>query len=140
MARVRTRIETHHGAYVRLYGSDKVGNNMFLRGLRVETQAKLNLARNPRRIDTGRLRASIGTTRIRRGLVKGARVGTNVNYAIYVMRGTGIYGPRRTRILPRVKSALRWRGKTGGWIFAKSTKGMRPNNFLLDAIPAAKLG
>ena len=47
--------------------------------------------------------------------------------------GTGIYGPRGARIVPKNAKVLAWRSrkpvsgtKTGGWIFAKSIKGMKP--------------
>lgn len=68
--------------------------------------------------------------------------------------GTGIYGPRRHRIVPkavwanekRVKAGkkpkpipakkpkmLAWQGEDGKWIRAKSVAGMKPNNFLWRA-------
>lgn len=146
MARVRTRTESHPAAYARLYDSPAVGNNMFLRGLRVEARAKQNLNLNsPRRVDTGRLRAGIGTTRIRREFrgvfVRGARIGTRVFYGRFVHEGTGIYGPRKQLIVPKRAKALRFKPKGGtGFVYVKSVKGMKPNRFLTDALPAAKLG
>lgn len=146
MARVRIRVESHPAAYQRLYDSRAVGENMFQRGLRVETRAKQNLNLNtPRRVDTGRLRASIGTSRIRvevKGfMVRGARVGTRVFYGRHVHEGTGLYGPRKRLIVPIRAKALRFKPKgEAGFIYVKSVKGMKPNRFLTDAIPAAKLG
>ena len=53
-------------------------------GLQAEGYAKLELENTPRRVDTGRLRASIAHTAKR----ETAYVGTNVEYAIYVHEGT----------------------------------------------------
>lgn len=61
--------------------------NMMLRGVRVETAAKQRLGSNPRRIDTGRLRASISTGPAVTEPI-GAAVGTNVEYARFVLFGT----------------------------------------------------
>lgn len=51
-------------------------------------------------------------------------------YAPYVHEGTGLFGPLRRRIVPKVKRALRWVGKSGQAIFARSTAGQQPNPFL----------
>jgi HK97 gp10 family phage protein len=53
-------------------------------GLQAEGYAKLELENTPRRVDTGRLRASISHTAKR----ETAYIGTNVEYAIYVHEGT----------------------------------------------------
>src|SRR5262245_59647313 len=76
---------------------------LLARGLRVETKAKQNLAGvgGPKRIDTGRLRASIHTAVAFRNGVPAVTVGTNVFYAAWVHDGTGIYGPRQQPIRPR---------------------------------------
>lgn len=142
MATIRTRVRHHPGAYLALYASRNVGENMFLRGLRVETRAKQNLNLNtPRRVDTGRLRSDISTTRIRRGIVHGARVGTRVLYGRYVHEGTGIYGPRRRMIVPKRAAVLRFKPKGSAvYVYARSVKGMKPNRYLTDALPAARLG
>jgi len=67
---------------------DSLARDMLRRGLRVETAAKRRISHSPRRIDTGRLRASINTQIFRRNGVPGARIGTNVEYALYVHNGT----------------------------------------------------
>ena len=54
-------------------------------GMAAETQAKLNLESNPRRIDTGNLRNSISHAPADEDTMC---VGTNVEYAIYVELGT----------------------------------------------------
>jgi hypothetical protein len=135
------RVVTHPAAYAGVYSSRRIADNMFLRGLRVETKAKTLLSTSPRRVDSGRLRSSVNTRRIRHGISHGARVGTSVFYGIYVHRGTGIYGPFHTPILPRQATRLRFRPKgSSKYIFVTSVKGMRPNPFLVNALPAAKMG
>lgn len=54
-------------------------------GMAAETYAKLNLESDPRRIDTGNLRGSIGHAPDGDDTMC---VGTNVDYAIYVEMGT----------------------------------------------------
>lgn len=125
---------------LRLLGSDKLAANMFVRGLLVEGRAKQNLSRPPRRIDTGLLRASIHTSRIVVGGLPGAQVGSPLKYAWYVHDGTGLYGPKRVKITPKVKKFLRFRPKNSRtFVFARSVKGMKPNPYLVDALPAARL-
>lgn len=143
MATVHVRHDPNYAAIARLFVADKVQANMFIRGLRVETRAKVEISSNPRRVDTGRLRSSIHTSRITRVIVyprKGARVGTNVHYARYVHDGTGIYGPRHMPIVPTTKQVLRFRPKGSmEYVYARSVRGMRRNQYLLNALPAARL-
>jgi bacteriophage HK97-gp10 putative tail-component len=115
-----------------------VAKDLFRRGKKVETKAKLNLQRPPKRVDTGHLRSSIHTQLV---IVNGApavRVGTLVEYAIYVHDGTGIYGPRHTYIRPVTAKVLSWKTKGGHRIYAYKVRGMKPNPFLRDAMSAAK--
>lgn len=81
------------------------------------------------------------------------RVVARAAYAPFVEFGTGIHGPERRRITPKVKKAMRWAGgpagafrltgsvrsgATGaGFIFARSTAGMRPHPFLFPGARAA---
>jgi hypothetical protein len=132
----------HPAAFERLKQSDRIGNNMLLRGLRVESRAKVELtAGPPRRVDTGRLRSSLFTRRLIRGGLRGAMVGTNVSYSWWVHYGTGIYGPHRTVITPVRAKVLVFVPKGGNRpVFAKYVSGMRPNPFLINALPAARLG
>ena len=116
-----------------------VAKDMLRRGLGVESAAKRNLGSNPKRVDTGRLRASISTVMIMRDGHPVVRVGTSVKYGRFVHDGTGIFGPYSTVIRPKNKKAMRWRSKkTGHYVFAKYTIGMRPNPFLKNALKAAK--
>jgi hypothetical protein len=119
-----------------------VVQDLLRRGLLVETAAKRNLAGvgGPKRIDTGRLRASI-TTQLVQDVGGGPVVviGTNVKYALYVHEGTGIYGPKGRPIRPRRAKFLRFRPSRGGkYVYAKQVKGMRPNHYLTNALPAAR--
>jgi HK97 gp10 family phage protein len=115
-----------------------VAKDLFRRGKNVEAKAKKNLARHPRRIDTGTLRSSISTQLLSLGGKPAVRVGTNVYYALFVHDGTGIYGPHGMPIVPRTAKVLMWRTKGGKKIFALKVKGMEPNPFLKDAVNAAR--
>jgi hypothetical protein len=127
-----------------------VAKDALRRGYRVQARARRNLSgvtgSGPRRVDTGALRASIKVTLYTNITNMTVRVGSNLRHARWVHDGTGIYGPRRTRITPRRARALVWRAKTGagsngrgrwrGYVVVSSTRGMRPNPFLRDALPA----
>lgn len=51
-------------------------------------------------------------------------------YARYVHEGTGLYGPHKTKIVPKAKKALYWPGAAHP---VRSVKGMKANPFLLKA-------
>ena len=139
---VKTLLNSPTGGVVR---------DLLRRGLLVETQAKRNLGGigGPKRIDTGRLRASIATVVVTRNGSPAVLVGTNVNYALYVHEGTGLYGPKHARIYPRTAKVMVWpakggskkfgkkKGKFKGRVVARSTKGMPGNPFLANALHAA---
>lgn len=123
-----------------------VAKDLLRRGLRVASAAKKNLETEPRRVNTGALRADIHPELV---IINGKialRVGTNKSYALWVHDGTGIYGPRGERITPHSAKALRWKskkygakkGKFKGFAFAKSIAGMKPNKFLKNALHAAR--
>lgn len=84
----RVRISPLVGARIRARLDTPLARDMLRRGQRVETAAKRRISHSPRRIDTGRLRSSLTTQPIRRGPVPGVRVGSNVEYALYVHEGT----------------------------------------------------
>ena len=128
---VRTLLNSPTGGVVR---------DLLRRGLLVETQAKRNLGGvgGPKRVDTGRLRASIATVVVTRNGTPAVLVGTNVQYASFVHNGTGIYGPKHAPIRPRRAKFLRFKPRgSKRWVYARQVKGMRPNRFLLNALPAA---
>jgi len=145
MARVKITQRLDRAAIARILTSTRgpVARDLLVRGIRVQSQAKQNLAgitgSGPRRIHTGRLRSSIAVRLLsRNGLV--VRVGSNVHYALYVHDGTGVHGPKHRPIRPRTKRYLRFKpyGSTD-FVFARKVKGMRPNQYLLRALPAARI-
>lgn len=127
-----------------------VAKDLLKRGHRVEARAKRNLSgiggSGPRRVDTGLLRSSISVQLMVHPQGLAVRVGTNVLYSRYVHDGTGLYGPKRQLIRPKFAKVMVFRskiagakkGKYKGLVFAKTTKGMKPNPFLKDALPAFK--
>jgi phage gpG-like protein len=118
-----------------------VVQDLLRRGLLVETQAKRNLGGvgGPKRVDTGRLRASINTQLVTRNGEPAVLVGTNVFYARWVHDGTGIYGPRARRITPKNHKRLRFRPSgSRKYVYARSVAGMRPNAFMKNALHAAR--
>lgn len=122
-----------------------VARNLIKRGIRVKTRAQRNLGgttgSGPRRIDTGLLRASIHTQLQTGGEVLVMRVGSGQYYARWVHDGTGIYGPRARKITPKTAKYLKFKWKKMGnkTFFFKSVKGIKPNPYLKDALPAASL-
>ena len=119
-----------------------VVKDLMRRGLLVETAAKRNLAGvgGPKRIHTGRLRASIGPPQlVYRNGRPAVIVGTNVNYALFVHEGTGIYGPKGRPIRPKRAKFLKFQIKgRGKFVYAKQVKGMPGNPYLVNALPAAR--
>lgn len=75
-------------------------------------------------IDTGYMRGSIEV----RYLQDAAIILPRAKYALAVHEGTGLYGPQRRRIYPKRGKVLAWKGK-GGWRFARSIAGQKPNRF-----------
>ena len=121
-----------------------VARDLLVRGIRVQSQARKNLAgmagAGPKRINTGRLRSSIAVQLLSRrgGLV--CRIGSNVHYALYVHEGTGVYGPRHRPIRPVTKRYLRFKPRgSREFVFARQVRGMKPNKYLVRALPAARI-
>lgn len=119
-----------------------VARDLIKRGIRVQSRARRNLSGNtgsgPKRVDTGLLRASLATQLRTDGVDLVMRVGTGVYYSRWVHDGTGIYGPRARMIKPRKAKYMRWYNKQGKAVFARQTKGMKPNPYLKNALPAYK--
>lgn len=63
------------------------------------------------------------------------QIKTSAPYARWVNDGTGIYGPHGAMIIPRKASHLVffW-PKAGGWVFARSVRGMRAAKFANEAV------
>lgn len=131
--------------------SGPVARDLIERGTRVQARARRNLSggggSGPKRVDTGLLRATIFNELVTVNGDLHQRIGSRRYYAWWVHEGTGIYGPRHTKIVPRTASVLAWKskvygaknGRYAGWVFAKSVKGMKPNRFLTKALPAASV-
>lgn len=115
------------------------------------TNRVLNQARRNAPVDEGRLRASLAMEmRSANGSPIG-RVGTNVEYAMYVHEGTGVEAGRGY-ILPVRARVLRWAainntgsgtrryrgGATQQFVYAKRSRGVKARPFLRDALTAAK--
>ncbi|WP_327358430.1 HK97 gp10 family phage protein [Streptomyces sp. NBC_01304] len=101
-------------------------------GKRVESQAKVNAP-----VNNGRLRASIRSTTV---AVPGritARIGTDLPYAIYQEKGTGVYAGRGP-IRPRRSQFLRFKPKgSKGFVYARQVRGTPPVRFLERALRTA---
>ena len=122
-----------------------VAKQMLIRGYRVQAQARKNLGggpSGPKRIDTGKLRASISVQlKKKNSRILTVRVGTNVQYALWVHDGTGLYGPMHRMITPKTKRYLRFRPHgSSTYVYARAVKGMRANPFLANALGAAQIG
>lgn len=115
-------------------------------------QRVLNAARRGAPVDEGRLRASL-TLEMRRQADGAplARIGSNLEYAIYVHEGTGVYAGRGP-IRPRSGRFLRWPvknnsgvgarryrgGRTARYAFARQVRGVKGRPFLRNALEAAR--
>jgi hypothetical protein len=127
-----------------------VAKDLLKRGARVQSRARKNLGgltgSGPKRVNTGLLRASVAVALVPHGGRLAVRIGTGVYYALYVHDGTGLYGPKHKLIYPRTARVLVFRSKTygvrkgkyAGKVFARFVRGMRPNPFLKNALPAFK--
>lgn len=115
--------------------------DLLRRGLKVQARARLLLsgaAGHPKRVDTGQLRSSVGVQLRSLAGRPSVRIGTNLRHARWVHDGTGIYGPRRRRITPTTKKALAFQSRRGRRVVVRSVRGMERNEFLKDALPAAR--
>lgn len=130
---VRVTIRVNEEELRRLRTSAGLQRDLFRRAQNVRGDA---VRRCP--VDTGRLRASITADVVPRDDTVVARIGTNVNYAIYVHEGTGIFGPTGRPITPKRGRYLVWtpRGALRP-VFARSVRGARAVPFLRDALRAA---
>lgn len=110
-----------------------VARDLFKRTKRVEGRAKRNAP-----VDTGRLRSAIVGNVDTKGDQLVGTVSANVNYALFVHEGTGVYGPTGSPITPKAGQFLVFTPKGASRpVFARSVQGQRPQPFLTDALPAA---
>lgn len=98
-----------------------------------------NEARRLAKVDSGRLRSSVTfqVTGTNAPQMKG-RVGSNLEYALAVEEGTGIYGPKGRPITPVQARVLRFPVKGGRIVFAKSVKGRPATPYLRPALQAIR--
>lgn len=61
----------------------------------------------------------------------------HAHYAIFVLKGTGMHGPRAALIEPKTAEYMVFRGRDGSLVYAKTTKGQRAQPFLQNAFRAA---
>jgi phage gpG-like protein len=94
----------------------------------------------PKRFPDGRKALSGRTSRLKGGwhITRQTRdkivIAASVDYADYHQHGTGIHGPRRQRIFPTEKQALRFPGPGGKPVFAKSVEGVQQRMMVPDEI------
>jgi hypothetical protein len=128
------------GLHARLVA--KQAKDLLKRGYHVQARARQLLGGgtpgHPRRVDTGDLRSSVQVQLTTYRGQPAVRVGSNRQKARWVHEGTGIYGPRRALIKPKRARALAFTTRSGKKIVVRSVRGMRPNHFLTDALPAAR--
>lgn len=133
MARTRVRITLDQKAIDRLKapGGDV---DTFTRRVaaRARDTAKMNLTADGS-VDTGRLRNSVQYQRFpsaRRAV--NYQVGTNLDYGIFLEKGTRDHGPRTAKV-------LRFKGKSGQFVFAKRVRGIRATRWLSRVLATLKI-
>lgn len=121
--------------------------------LTVRANRVLNQARRDIKVDTGTARASLHIEYSKGpGGEPIARIGSNLKYVIFLHEGTGIYGPKGSYIYPKNGRFMVWPvlnnsgsgnrrysgGSTSSYAFARRTRGMPGDPFLLRALNAAR--
>lgn len=127
-----SRIVMHHDNIAAMFAdpAGPVAEIVRDRGERVRDMARLMAP-----VDTGALRDSIRADLEHDGVSYVSHVGSDLEYAIWVEMGTGLFGTHRRRIRPKRAKALRW--ESGGQvIYAASTRGMRAQPYLRPALSA----
>jgi hypothetical protein len=132
---VEVRIDVHQGAMFNLLRSPSGPVHRRVSSVRRKTEA-IAVANAPVG-DTGNLRnertseTRDETTRLV------AEITFHAYYALFVMKGTGIYGPKGQPIRPKTAEYLVFRGRDGGLVYVKQVRGQRPNPFLVEALKTA---
>lgn len=138
----RVNIEIDESALDRLLRSPEGEVGQAVRRVVIATR-NLAVAKAP--VDEGPLRASLRTefdfgSRYVKGWVY-----SDLEYALYVHEGTGIYGPKGQPIVPKRGKYLVFESRNarttargrGAKVFARQVKGQRPQRFLLEALRQA---
>jgi|SRR5882757_5911972 len=107
-----------------------LAKELLRKGLRIQNAAK---KRCP--VDQGRLRASITLKIVTEAGILKAEIGTDVDYALYVHNGTGLFGPTSSQIFPQRGKFMVFQPKGSSQsVFATHTSGQKPVPFLNDAL------
>lgn len=133
MARTRVRITLDKKAVAALRAPGGDVDNFTRRvAAQARDRAKLNLTTDGS-VDTGRLRNSVQYQRFpSASRAINYQVGTNVEYGIFPERGTRDHGPRTAK-------ALRFRGRSGAFVFAKRVKGIKATRWLSRVLATLKI-
>lgn len=134
MARTRVRFDLDRAAIERIKKQPGGDVDMAVRRLAAQARdrAKLNLTTDGS-VDTGRLRNSVQYQRFpTAGRPINYQVGTNLDYGIYLERGTRDHGPRTAKV-------LRFRGRNGAFVFAKRVKGIKATRWLSRVLATLKI-
>jgi len=124
VAKIQMKVNDHTPELIK-HKDELVQIALEIIGTKCADYAAMNLERNPRRVDTGRLKNSLTHEVVPDEAM--VEIGTNVEYAVYVEYGTGKY-------------ASNGGGRSTPWLFQDSkgefhiTSGMKPNHFLRDAL------
>ena len=65
---------------------------------------------------------------------QGMLISNKSNYLPFIIRGTGLYGPYHTMIVPKKAKALSWVNDAGERVFVVKSRGMQPNPFVSSAV------
>jgi len=116
-------------------------NGPVVRHITTLTRRTTNAAKRNVKVDEGTLRASVnGVVHVEATRVVG-RVGSPLQYGLYLHEGTGIYGPKRRPIRPVHRKFLRFEVKRGRAargrrpiVFAKEVRGVKGDKWLVRAL------
>lgn len=132
MATVKVRHQLN-SSYIRdtIGRSQRLRNYLEIRGLAVRSASQQRLRQPPQRIDTGNLINSIQMRTFTRRGFPVVRIGTSVEYSLFVHNGTAPHVIR-----PRNARALAFPGRDGRTVFAMRVNhpGMQANPFLVDGL------
>lgn len=135
MAKVTFKVNPLHVRQTLAKPNGQLARGMLRLTKKVHRQARSNLRPHNR---TGALSASLFARVIQRNGLPIGQVGTPLKRGLWLDQGTGIYGPRRQRIIPRRAKYLRWTTRTGRVVFARSVKGIKPTKFLRNSLNVLK--
>lgn len=127
-----SRVELHQANIAAVLGgpAGPVTQLMANYGRRIVNEAKRTAP-----VDNGTYRASLQFAVLTRGGTVVLRVGSDLHYAEYIAKGTGIYGPKRRPIRPIHRKFLKFKPKgSRTYVFARQVKGSPPNPHLINAV------